>query len=291
MRGNVSATPSEFAAQIDYLCKYYNIVSLDECLAWIYEARSLPPRALMITFDDGYRDNLTHALPILAARKIPFILFPATGYLEDERVFFWDWVGEAFRHSAVKSASLPKLGMRNWSRGGDDRIAQQWVQAVAPLDESSRSNAIAQLSQILKYDVFLRPPAGTHLSWANLEEMTRNGCTIGAHSVTHPMMLDLPAEMAAEEIKASKAILEKKLGNPVLSFAFPYGRVTDYDDVYLPLLISAGIKVAFRSTGAINFLTGARKNPFELRRAGVGLLNHLDDVAAWASGAPRIWEH
>ena len=291
MKSVVSARPRDFAAQMDYLCKNYNLVSLEECLAWTYEAQPLPPRALLITFDDGYRDNLTHALPILAARKIPFVLFAATGYLDDERVFFWDWVAEAFRHSAVKSAKLPKLGNRSWDAGNYEAVAGEWVLAVAPLDESSRSTAIAELSQILKYEVFHRPPAGTHLSWSDLEEMIRNGCTIGAHTVSHQMMVGLELEKAAQEVAFSKSSLERKLGVPVLSFAFPYGRKTDYDTAYLSVLRQSGIKIAFRSTGAINFASGARRNPLEIRRGGVGLCSRLEDVAAQAAGASRLWDH
>lgn len=291
MKAIVGARPKEFAEQMDYLSKYYNPVSLADCLAWIYEDQPLPPRALLITFDDGYRDNLTQALPILAARKIPFVLFVPTGYLDDERVFYWDWVAEAFRHSAVNCAKLPGLGDRSWNTRNYESVAGEWVFGVAPLDEGSRLAAIAELSEILGYEAFQRPPAGTHLSWSDLEEMIRNGCTIGAHTVSHPMMVGLEREKAAQEVAKSKSSLEKKLGVPVLSFAFPYGRTTDYDIAYLPLLEQSGIKIAFRSTGAINFAGGARRNPFEIRRCGIGLGSRLEDVAAQAAGVSRLWEH
>ena len=292
MRGVVSATPIEFAAQMEYLSRNYNFISLVDCLGWIYDDQPLPPRSLMITFDDGYRDNLTNAMPVLSAYKIPFILFPAIAYLEDQRVFLWDGVAEAFRNSTLKSTKLPRLGVRDWSREGDkDRIAEEWAGAVAPLDERTRSTLIEELSEILKYDVLAKPPAGTHLSWSDLQEMTDHGCTVGAHTVTHPMMLRMPPEEVSNEIEISRDTLEKKLGVSVLSFAFPFGRLTDYDLAYVPLLMRSGLKVAFRSTGAINFSGGARRNPFEIRRCGVGLQNRLDDFAAFTSGAPRLWEH
>ena len=292
MRSVVSATPSGFAAQVEYLSRNYNLISLDDCLGWIYDSRPLPPRSMMITFDDGYRDNLTNAMPVLAARKIPFILFPAIAYLDDQRVFLWDGVAEAFRNTNLKSAKLPRLGVRDWSREGDeDRIAEEWFGAIGPLDEKTRAMEIEELSELLNYDVLAKPPAGTHLSWPDLQEMTRHGCTVGAHTVTHPMMLRMPPEEVSNEIEISKDMLEKKLGISVLSFAFPFGRLEDYDPAYVPLLSRTGLKVAFRSTGAINFIRGARSNPFEIRRCGVGLQNRLGDFAAFASGTPRLWEH
>lgn len=290
MKANVSATPSGFAAQIDYLSKHYNIISIDDCLSWIYDAEPLPPRAIMITFDDGYRDNLTEATPVLAERKIPFLLFPAVGYLDDQRVFLWDGVAEAFRRSCVRSARLPRLGLRDWSRdGADDKIAQEWIWAVVPLDEISRSMAIEELSEILAYDVLGKPPAGTHLSWGELQEMTRHGCSVGAHTITHPMMVNLPLEMAAYEIQSSKEILENKLGVAVKSFAFPFGRLSDYDPGYASLLIRSGLQIAFRSTGTLNFAKESRRNPYEIRRRCIGRFARLDDFVAVSSGASRLW--
>jgi len=292
MKANVSATPSAFAAQIEYLSSHYNFIALDDCLAWIYDGQPLPPRSIMITFDDGYRDNLTEAAPVLASRKIPFILFPALGYLEDQRVFLWDGVAEAFRNSPIKSASLPKLGQREWSKEGmDERVAQEWLRAISPLPESARSTAINNLSDILKFDILAKPPAGTHLTWAELQEMTRLGCTMGAHTITHPMMVNMPPDEAAHEIESSKEALEKKLGTEVSSFAFPFGRLSDYDSAYIPLLIRSGLKIAFRSTGAINFANEARRNPYEIRRRCIGRFASLDEVAVATSGASRIWEH
>jgi peptidoglycan/xylan/chitin deacetylase (PgdA/CDA1 family) len=292
MKSVVSARPKAFAQQMDYLSRYYHPVSLEQCLSWIYENRPLPPRALLITFDDGYRDNLIHALPILAARKMPFVLFAATGYLEDECVFFWDWAGEAFRHSPVKSAKLPKLGERSWKDGSDDAVANEWVQTIIRLDESARAMAIDELSEILKHPVQERPLAGTHLTWSDLKEMLRNGCTVGAHTVSHPMIASLSLEEAEQEIQTSKVALENRLGVPVQSFAFPFGEKTHYRDKYLPILSRVGIKIAFRSTGAINLSGETRANPFEIRRCGVGLSDrHEEDFAIWASGAPRLWQH
>ena len=113
-----------------------------------------------------------------------------------------------------------------------------------------------------------------------------------AHTVSHQMMVGLELEKAAQEVAVSKSSLERKLGVPVSSFAFPYGRKTDYDTAYLSVLRQSGIKIAFRSTGAINFASGARRNPLDIcRPCGVGLCSRLEDVAAQAAGASRLWDH
>ncbi len=290
MESVVSARPDQFAAQMDYISRYYNPISIDQCVSWIYENKPLPSRAVLVTFDDGYRDNMTNALPILSARNIPFAVFVATGYLDDEQAFFWDWASEAFCQSHVKAAYLPELGERNWRNGYSQTVAAEWIKAVAPLGGNARASAITGLSEILDFPV-TRPPAGTYLTWADLEEMSRQGCTIGAHTVTHPMMIGLSVEQARYELATSKAELEKRLGTPILSFAFPFGNTDKYDTVYLPLLAELGFKIAFRSTGAFNLRNECRRNPYEVRRCGIGLNDTLEDVAFCVSGVPRLWQH
>jgi peptidoglycan/xylan/chitin deacetylase (PgdA/CDA1 family) len=290
MKPLVSARPDQFAAQMDYISRHYNPVSIANCLDWIYEDKPLPPRALLITFDDGYRDNLTNALPVLSKRQIPFVCFVATGYLEDERVYFWDWAAEAFRRSRVKCGAVPSIGERSWDGRSCEAVAEEWVQGVARLDDAARAAAMERLSEFLEFEV-TKPPAGTHLGWADLEEMCRNGCTIGAHTVTHAMMLDLSLAEARQELEASKVELEKRLETPVSSFAFPYGRPGEYDRAFMPLLPELGFKIAFRATGAFNFRKECRRNPYEVRRCGIGMNDTLEDVASWASGIPRLWQH
>lgn len=286
----VSATPADFERQMDYVSKHYSTVSLEDCLAWIYDGVKLPPRAILITFDDGYRDNLTNALPVLEVRKIPWVLFATINCIED-RIFFWDWAAEAFRSSQITAGDLPLLGHRSWKRKEADSIANQWVEAVKKLDEERRFEAVVRLSELLHYELYDKAPAGTYLSWADLAEMRCRGCTIGAHTVSHAMMLGLPAEKAEQEIAASKAILEETLGAAVLSFAFPFGHTTEYDAAYTSILARCGFRAAFRSTGGINLRTGARRNPFELRRRAICQDDGLDHFAAWASGASRLKEH
>jgi peptidoglycan/xylan/chitin deacetylase (PgdA/CDA1 family) len=290
MKSIVTARPAQFAVQMDYISRHYNPVSIADCLDWIYERKPLPPRALLITFDDGYRDNLTNALPVLSQRNIPFALFIATGYLEDAHAYFWDWAAEAFRRSSVKCGEIPEIGVRGWQGGNSQAVAEEWVNRVIRFDQPARAAAVSRLSAFLEFEVS-KPPAGTHLAWADLEQLVRKGCTIGAHTVNHAMMLNLSLAEARHELETCKAALEKALANPVLSFAFPYGRPGEYDTAFLPLLKDLGFKIAFRSTGAFNLGSEARANPYEIRRCGMGLNDTLADVAYCASGVPRLWQH
>ena len=288
LKSNVSAKPSEFASQLDYIAKHYAVVGLDECLAWIYEGRKLPKRALLITFDDGYRDNLTFAHAELAARRLPWLLFAATSYIGDAEVFFWDWVAEAFRQSRLRSAQLPLLGFRSWTESSADPLADQWVDIAKRMTSAARKDCLEQLAKALLVPQLDAPPRGTHLSWEEIAELNRDGCAVGSHTASHCMMLNCLPGQAEQEIGASRLILEQKLGSPVRSFSFPYGGPGEYDPEYATLLNQSGIRIAFRSTGGINFPSEARMAPFSLRRRAICTRDTVERIAAWAAGASRV---
>src|SRR4051794_18420003 len=127
LTNNVSATHRGFAEQLDYLQRYYTVVGLQDCIAWATTNAPLPRNAVLITFDDGYADSLTTALPELAQRWMRAILFIATAYVGGARVYFWDWVAEAFHRTEVTTADLPLLGARQWRNGTEQRgVAIQW---------------------------------------------------------------------------------------------------------------------------------------------------------------------
>ena len=105
-RPNVSATSSEFAAQMDYVSRKYNVISGTELVAFIKGRHQLPAYAAMITFDDGYYDNYANAYPILKAQNLPAIIFLATDFIGSRKPFFWDLIAYCFFHTKKEQAQL-----------------------------------------------------------------------------------------------------------------------------------------------------------------------------------------
>jgi peptidoglycan/xylan/chitin deacetylase (PgdA/CDA1 family) len=292
LAANVSATRRGFAEQLEYLKRHYRVISLDHCIDWAAGKAALPRNAVLITFDDGYRDNLSNALPELAERHMNAVLFVATGYVAGARVFFWDWAADAFRRTQMTSAELPILGRRQWRTGSEQqRVAHEWVDAAKRLPERERLDNLQRLSVCLQVPGMGRAPAGVHLDWEEIRQLANGGFAIGAHSVTHPMLNRTRPDEAEWEMRTSRQEIEQQLSRPVTSFAYPFGGPGEFDPSHEQLLRRVGFAVGFRSTGGISFARDAQRRPFAIRRISVGLRDDLPRFAARVAGTSRLTGH
>ena len=212
--------------------------------------------AVVITFDDGYQDNLTNALPLLSNHQIPAMFFVTTGFLG--RQFWWDELA-----MLVLSVNEPQPVLqlhiggkpRTWqidpdsfsSETGDRRrLLRDLYRTLSRLDHHTRQDALDQIYRwvsrgtAIQREVF--PRAMNH---NELQELADDRLvTIGAHSVNHPWFPELPHQMQQYEINQSKYDLEQLLNQPVTTFSYPNGKG---DDVTRTLLRKAGFKSACTS--------------------------------------------
>lgn len=152
-RPNVSATPSDFAAQMDYVSQKYNVISGTELAAFIKGGCQLPARAAVITFDDGYYDNYTSAYPILKARNLPAIIFLATDFIGTRKPFFWDLIAYCFFHTKKEQSHLPLLGAQSWVDGSTrDTVMQRLLEALKRIPDAEKQKLIDQLPSSLGVD-------------------------------------------------------------------------------------------------------------------------------------------
>jgi peptidoglycan/xylan/chitin deacetylase (PgdA/CDA1 family) len=145
------------------------------------------------------------------------------------------------------------------------------------------------LSRALAHPRTSRPPAGTYVTWSDLKIMEDQGGAIGAHSVTHPMTNVISERDFIREVLQSREELESNLSQPVISFSYPYGGPDEFNPSLGPYLQSCGIRLAFRSTGGLNFSREARRDAFSLRRRSVSSRDMIEAVAASAAGVSRFF--
>jgi peptidoglycan/xylan/chitin deacetylase (PgdA/CDA1 family) len=278
---NVSATPENFGAQIDLLRRWFHVVSLEQLLAWLEDGTELPDHAAMITFDDGYRDNLDHGLPILQRYELPAVLFLATDCVGSSQPFFWDLAAYCFRRTRRIAADLPLCGF--W-RLPDERVRQRalhaWLTAAkrCPADEyADLAWALAQALEVgVPSDTFI----GQHLSWQQIRQLMRSGVAIAAHTRSHAILSRIPPFRAREEVLSSKHRIETELGTPVRAFAYPNGLAQDYRPEDAAMLRGEGFKVAFTLIDGPTSRGAARRAPLEIRRI---LVTRNDDLASFAA--------
>lgn len=249
-----------FAQILDLLAENFTVLPLREAVARLRKG-TLPPRSVCITFDDGYANNFTVAMPLLRARSLPATVFVAPAYLSGGAMFN-DLVFEACRAAPV-DFDLTEFGLGRAALtdvGARIRAAQQVVDRLKYLAPGERREAAERLVERVK-------AAGSidlMMTDKQVAEMSRQGIEIGAHTMTHPILARIAEQTARDEIVHSRQRLEEITGQPVLSFAYPNGRpVRDYAGEHVRAVRDAGFELAVSTSwGAAT----AQSDPFQIPR-------------------------
>ena len=288
-RPNVSATSSAFAAQMDYVSRKYNVISGAELAAFIKGQCQLPAHAAIITFDDGYYDNYSNAYPILKARNLPAIIFLATGFIGTHKPFFWDLIAYCFFCTQKEQAYLPILGTQSWVDGSTrDKVMQHLIETLKKTSEVEKQKVINQLPKILGVDIPDDAFKNIMMSWSDARELSKNGVELGAHTVSHPILTRISLDEVSGELLQSKQHVEAEIGKPVLSFAYPNGQSSDFNNEIIDRVHQAGFEIAFTLLPGPTRRVTVLKNPFAIRRV---FLSHTDSFPKFAAklvGLDRI---
>lgn len=255
-----------FESQVRYLCSRYRVISLQQMVQEMGQPKNVLP-AVSITFDDGYRDLFTNAFPILRAHHVPATIFLTAGCIETGEVAWYDRVFLALRIAPGDALELVLDRPRRFDISSESARMDAAVEIIRHLRTVSSSRR-DELRAALERQVPL--PADQlqdrMLSWEQVRTMDRAGISFGSHTVSHPMMSRLTQREMEREILESKQILERRLGHPVHSFAFPFGKREDYGVLPRDLLLRAGYDCAVTTEWGLNT---PPSDPLELNRVSV----------------------
>lgn len=267
--GLVGATPAEFDEQMRFLSSLYRPLSLSELLAIRRGEGSLPPRAVMVTFDDGYRSVAEHAWPIMQRHGVPLTLFVPTAYPGDPaKAFWWDRLWSALgREDAVASTPLGDLSVRTPA----ERL-RTYRRLRGHLKSLSHERAMAIVDDI-GGGSGAEAPGASVLGWDELRELAGDGVAIGSHSRTHPLLHKVSRAEASAEILDSLGDLERQIGPTPRVFAYPGGGV---DSGVATVLEEEGFELAFLTRRGLNDLS--RQDWLRLRRINVGRSSGLTGI-------------
>lgn len=254
---------ARFESICSWLADWANVLPLDEAVQR-WRTRSLPPRALSITFDDGYADNHDVALPVLRRFGLTATFFVATGFLNGGRMWN-DVVIEALRGAPdgpldigdIVPAIGPVLLQEATSRRSTAFAVLKAIKYLEPSERLATAKAIearcggASATALMMGD-------------GQVRALRQAGMQIGAHTVNHPILRVLAREQARREIGDSKAYLGDLLREPIGLFAYPNGKPgTDYGADAVQLVRELGFDAAVSTAwGAAR----ADSSAFELPR-------------------------
>ena len=240
-----------FTWQMESLAANFNVMPLHDALIAMRDG-SLPPRAVCITFDDGYRSTHDIALPILKRLGLSATVFVTTGFL-DAGSMWNDRIVDAVRTLPEGTVDLSPLGMgsRTLEDGGArTKLLREIDEKCKYMHNEGRLAIISVLEKIAGQV----PRSSEMLTREMVANLALEGMEIGGHTVTHPILTKLADESAYHEIYENKRVLEEITGKTLRLFAYPNGKVgMDFDGRHVKMIADLGYRAAFTTAlGAVS---------------------------------------
>jgi peptidoglycan/xylan/chitin deacetylase (PgdA/CDA1 family) len=198
----------------------YTFVSLDRMSEQLVAGSG--EKLLALTFDDGYLDNFTVAYPLLKRLGIPFAIYVTTSFPDGEAVLWWEAIEQLLlNYDQIKLADGRMLSCRTSKEKLDAFISLRAAIMALPSDRlGDRVNALFAQA---KFD-WQQLCAKHAMQWDEVCELARDPqVTIGAHTLSHPVLCALSAEQASAEMQDSRDRLAARIGTPVTHFCYPFG--------------------------------------------------------------------
>lgn len=258
-----------FASQISWLAENARVVSIEEFLHWKASGKTPPQDLYVLTFDDGYRDNLTHAAPVLERHGMTGTFYITAACLTERMPFWPEIISQVVRLTSARSRALEVNGAQTVLELGtpEERVETclSMIDRLRKLPTERIATEVARIAEVLQVDIerarAATPPV---LSAEDLRTLAGKGHTIGSHTVSHPYLAAEPAARQREEIEDSRRILEDALRASVLDFCYPGG---GYTATTRDIVAAAGYRSATTSDLGI---AGPEDDLFRLPRVGVG---------------------
>lgn len=243
------------------LAECFNVLPLHDAILALAEQR-MPPRAVAITFDDGYRSIHDLALPVLKEFNLPATVFVTSGYIGEKNMWN-DRIIEAVQSLPTGELDLSQFGLGSYSlqdMAARKLTAGQLTEASKYLPPRARLDLIEMLERLVGDGL----AHGLMLTREMVANLAREGIEIGGHTITHPILTRLDDAASRHEIAGGKEQLEAITGKPVRLFAYPNGKVgMDFNERHAQMAKDAGFTAAF--TTAPGSVT-SKQDPYQLPR-------------------------
>lgn len=259
----LAVSTENFAAQMKYIKENFDILRFED--NW----ENIKRPSIVVTFDDGYVDNLVNAKPILEKYEVPATIFVATGNIGTGREF---WCNDLERlillnENLPKSLELPTKNTEIIDFSSENKKYEGYYELhrlCLEMQAGERNKFLEKLESILTPNIPLRNLFRT-LNEKELQDLDASKyITIGAHTVTHTKLAIQPCDVQRWEIMESKRVLEAILGHEITTFSYPFGCYEDYTKETVKIVKQAGYtKAASNFPGQIH---AKKTSAFEIPR-------------------------
>ena len=220
-------TRKNFEAALRFITRYYTPVSLQDVIASC-DVRALPPRPVLVTFDDAYASVSEFAAPLCSQFEVPAVFFVNGECLDNRRLALDNlvcYVANEYGLAIINTAACVASGTKDIELHSMTEVFARFLPAISFSAREAFRNALLRLAGINESD--LAEKAGLYLSSRQLRDLATFNIEIGNHTYSHTNCRSLSAEDFAREIDRNKAVLEAASGTKVRSFSVPYGSSAD----------------------------------------------------------------
>jgi peptidoglycan/xylan/chitin deacetylase (PgdA/CDA1 family) len=255
--GNL-VSAQQLRSQLQFLKEHYELISPEDFRNWCRGKMSLPPRALLLTCDDGLRNNLTVMLPVLREFDVECLFFVTNACTEPEGAILWhERLGLQLHYAAGSfTLHLSELGIHADVRdeGAKHHLGRQLIEALSSQAAEVRNSVLEEIqSQLDLSEPWLAaeqrggPFADRFQTMGaqQLRQLADAGMCVGAHSISHPNLARMSDQLATTEIMSSRETLSKTLGEEIWAFAYPFGNHSAVSAREIALAEQCGFTCAF----------------------------------------------
>lgn len=269
-----------FVRQMRALRSLTNVVPLDDAFAALREGRRLPRRAVALTFDDGYRDNLELAVPVLRGMGLRATFYLMPRILDGDVSPWWERVGWAFARATVERAEFAGASLDLTTDRARAGSLERVESVLKTRDEAGRQDGVAELVAALA-PRGSGPERDLFMDWDDAKRLVASGAAIGSHTMRHSILARESGPSQLADLQESKRLLESSLQTPVSSLAYPNGQTEDYDATSKAAARAAGFASAVTTCGLV---TRRGTDPLDARRR---ILAPQDNVVKVMAGLLR----
>lgn len=262
-----SATPETLREQVRSLRDHFHMPAVE---AIDPEGHPREPTAL-VTFDDGYRDNVEAALPVLSDVGVPATFFLPSGLIDRPRLPWWDHASYVIKHTRRERLVLdqPRPLALDLAREGRPAALRQVIQLFLDglvADEARFRAHLEERAEVGVDDEALG--RDLFLGWDDAKRLVDAGMSVGSHGHSHRRLSDLSEDEQRAELVESRRVLRERTGRDVLALAYPFGWAGTFTETTQRLAREAGYRLAFSAIEGAN--TPGAWHPFALRRLNIG---------------------
>lgn len=255
-------SPEKLDEYLRTLSRRYHFVSLVDAAEMLQGKRPVEPYSVVLTFDDGYRNNVTHALPVLRKYNAPATFFVPTGFLENPRPFWCDRLDYALQYTQVDGRQV-RIGscMMRLDSSSREALCTSYMRLRRTAKEQKMSD-LDFLRDIDELATQLESESGKSLgeihqnddwsatvTWEQVQETIGNGVTIGSHTVDHTRLGLVDQAHARDQLTRSKHAIEARTGQPCVMLCYPNG---SYDADTVALARACGYLCAVTTDEGLN---------------------------------------